>query len=103
MRTQLYLTPKDRGRKLSLEEFETADAQEGFHYDLIRGRSEGTEEKDEVRNRDHYTSLLGKRDAGGRATCARAGGPNLLAARVGVWQTAPNPLECFRPARRRLP
>jgi Uma2 family endonuclease len=38
MRTQLYLTPKDAGRHLSLEEFEHADSQEGYRYELINGR-----------------------------------------------------------------
>lgn len=38
MRTQLYLTPKDQGRELSLEEFEHASGQEGYHYELIKGR-----------------------------------------------------------------
>ncbi len=40
MTTQLYLTPKDRGRALSLEEFEHADGQEGYHYELIDGKLE---------------------------------------------------------------
>jgi Uma2 family endonuclease len=38
MVTQLYLTPRDRGRALTLEEFETAASQEGFHYELIDGK-----------------------------------------------------------------
>jgi Uma2 family endonuclease len=38
--TRLYLTPADQGRRLSLEEFESADAQEGYRYELIRGRLE---------------------------------------------------------------
>jgi hypothetical protein len=33
--TRLYLTPADHGRRLSLEEFESADAQAGFRYELI--------------------------------------------------------------------
>jgi Uma2 family endonuclease len=40
MRTQLYLTPRDRGRPLTLEEFEHADSREGFHYELIDGKLE---------------------------------------------------------------
>ncbi len=40
MRTQVYLTPKDQGRPLSLEEFEHAAGQEGFRYELIDGRVE---------------------------------------------------------------
>lgn len=40
MATQLYLTPKDQGRALSLEEFEHADSQEGYHYELIDGKLE---------------------------------------------------------------
>jgi len=40
MKTRLYLTPADQGRNLSLEEFETADSQEGYRYELIRGRLE---------------------------------------------------------------
>jgi Uma2 family endonuclease len=40
MTTQIYLTPKDRGRALSLEEFEHADGQEGYHYELIDGKLE---------------------------------------------------------------
>jgi Uma2 family endonuclease len=36
----LYLTPADHGRQLSLEEFVSADAQEGFRYEIIRGRLE---------------------------------------------------------------
>ncbi len=38
MRTQLYLTPRDRGRPLTREEFESADSREGYHYELIDGR-----------------------------------------------------------------
>jgi Uma2 family endonuclease len=34
------LTPKDKGRRLSLEEFESADAQEGYRYEIIYGRLE---------------------------------------------------------------
>jgi Uma2 family endonuclease len=40
VKTQLYLTPADHGRLLGLEEFESADAQEGCRYELIRGRLE---------------------------------------------------------------
>ena len=40
MTTQVYLTPKDQGRALSLEEFEHADGQEGYHYELIDGKLE---------------------------------------------------------------
>jgi Uma2 family endonuclease len=40
MRTQLYLTPKDQGRPLTLDEFEHADAREGYRYELIDGRLE---------------------------------------------------------------
>jgi len=38
MQTKLYLTPDDHRRPLTLEEFEHADAQEGYHYELIDGR-----------------------------------------------------------------
>jgi Uma2 family endonuclease len=40
MKTQLYLTPKDQGRALTLEEFEHAGSQEGYHYELIDGKLE---------------------------------------------------------------
>jgi Uma2 family endonuclease len=40
MTTQLYLTPADQGRRLSLEEFESARGQEGYHYELVNGRLE---------------------------------------------------------------
>lgn len=40
MKTQLYLTPEDQGRALTLEEFEHSDAQEGFRYELIDGKLE---------------------------------------------------------------
>jgi Uma2 family endonuclease len=40
VRTRLHLTPADQGRRLSLEEFESASAQEGYHYELIGGRLE---------------------------------------------------------------
>ena len=40
MKTRLYLTPADHGRPLNREEFESADAQEGFRYEPIRGRLE---------------------------------------------------------------
>jgi Uma2 family endonuclease len=39
-RPRLYLTPADHGRPLSLEEFQTADDQEGYRYELIRGMLE---------------------------------------------------------------
>jgi Uma2 family endonuclease len=42
MKPQLHLTPADHGRPLSLDEFESADAQEGFRYELIRGRLEAS-------------------------------------------------------------
>ena len=38
MRTRLYLTPADHGRALSWDEFESADAQEGYRYEMIEGR-----------------------------------------------------------------
>lgn len=40
MTTQLYLTPRDQGRPLSLEEFESASGQEGYQYELIEGKLE---------------------------------------------------------------
>ena len=40
MTTHMYLTPKDQGRALSREEFEHADSQEGYHYELIDGKLE---------------------------------------------------------------
>jgi Uma2 family endonuclease len=40
MKTQVYLTPKDHGRPLSLEEFQHAGSQEGYHYELIDGKLE---------------------------------------------------------------
>jgi Uma2 family endonuclease len=40
MHTQPYLTPKDHGRRLTLEEFQRAGAREGFRYELIDGRVE---------------------------------------------------------------
>jgi Uma2 family endonuclease len=46
MPTQLYLSPADRGRALTLEEFEQADALEGFRYELIDGRLEVSPEPD---------------------------------------------------------
>jgi Uma2 family endonuclease len=39
-KTQLYLTPADQGKRLSLAEFESADSQEGYRYELIHGRLE---------------------------------------------------------------
>lgn len=40
MKTQLYLTPADQGRPLTYEEFEHADGQEGYWYELIHGKLE---------------------------------------------------------------
>jgi Uma2 family endonuclease len=40
MTTQLYLTPQDEGRPMSLEEFQAASGQEGYHYELIEGKLE---------------------------------------------------------------
>src|SRR5262245_13886190 len=40
MTTQMYLTPADRGRALTREEFENAHAQEGYQYELIEGKLE---------------------------------------------------------------
>jgi Uma2 family endonuclease len=37
---RLYLTPSDHGRRLTLEEFETSDTQEGYRYRPISGRLE---------------------------------------------------------------
>jgi Uma2 family endonuclease len=38
MTTQLYLTPRDQGRTLTLEEFLSAGSQEGYRYELIDGK-----------------------------------------------------------------
>jgi Uma2 family endonuclease len=38
--TSIYLTPADQGRRLTLEEFESADGLEGYRYELIDGRVE---------------------------------------------------------------
>ena len=38
MTTLLKLGPADHGRPLTLEEFLTASGQEGYHYELIRGK-----------------------------------------------------------------
>jgi Uma2 family endonuclease len=38
--TRLYLTPRDRGRPLTAEEFQTAQSREGFRYELIDGKLE---------------------------------------------------------------
>lgn len=40
MARQLYLTPQNQGRALTLEEFEHARGQEGYHYELIEGKLE---------------------------------------------------------------
>jgi Uma2 family endonuclease len=40
MTTHLYLTPKDEGRKLSLQEFMASDSREGYLYELINGKLE---------------------------------------------------------------
>lgn len=40
MKKNLYLTPRDRGRKLSLAEFMASDSQEGYLYELIDGKLE---------------------------------------------------------------
>jgi Uma2 family endonuclease len=37
MTTALKISPADNGRRLSLAEFENADAKEGFRYELARG------------------------------------------------------------------
>jgi Uma2 family endonuclease len=38
MTIQLYLTPQDQGRALSLEQFKHASGQEGYQYELIEGK-----------------------------------------------------------------
>jgi Uma2 family endonuclease len=35
---RLYLTPADHGQRLTREQFESANAQEGYRYELIHGR-----------------------------------------------------------------
>src|SRR5262249_4520353 len=40
MKTQLYLTPRDHGRRRTLVEFESADSLDGFRYELIGGNLE---------------------------------------------------------------
>jgi Uma2 family endonuclease len=40
MTTQLYLTPADHGRALTLEDFLSAASQEGHRYEIIHGRLE---------------------------------------------------------------
>jgi Uma2 family endonuclease len=39
-RPRLYLTPDDHGRPLTIEDLTSADAREGYRYELIRGRLE---------------------------------------------------------------
>ena len=64
MKTQLYLTPKDQGRALSLEEFERADSLEGYLYELIDGKLEVSPLPDmpheELRDwlRDHLNNYI---------------------------------------------
>src|SRR5262245_46873134 len=38
MKTLLRLGPADHGRPITLEEFEHASGEEGYNYELIRGR-----------------------------------------------------------------
>ena len=38
MQTRLYLTHEDHGRALSWDEFASADAQEGYRYEMIEGK-----------------------------------------------------------------
>jgi Uma2 family endonuclease len=38
MQTKIYLTPADHGRALSWDEFESADAEAGFRYEMIEGK-----------------------------------------------------------------
>ena len=38
MQTKIYLTPADHGRALSWDEFESADAEEGYRYEMIEGK-----------------------------------------------------------------
>jgi Uma2 family endonuclease len=40
MPTQLFLSPRDQGRPLTLEEFEAAGGREGYSYELIDGKLE---------------------------------------------------------------
>ena len=40
MQTRLYLTRADHGRQLTWEEYASADAEEGYRYELIEGRIE---------------------------------------------------------------
>jgi Uma2 family endonuclease len=35
---RLYLTERDDGKRLSLEEFESAECKEGYRYEIIKGR-----------------------------------------------------------------
>jgi Uma2 family endonuclease len=36
--TRLKLTPKDHGREIDPDEFDAADGEEGYHYEIIDGR-----------------------------------------------------------------
>jgi Uma2 family endonuclease len=38
MKTALYLTPRDHGRRLTIDELESAQGQEGYRYELIGGK-----------------------------------------------------------------
>ena len=38
MSTVLKIGPEDHGRPMTLEEFQSGDYQEGFHYEIIAGR-----------------------------------------------------------------
>jgi Uma2 family endonuclease len=46
MQTQLYLTPADQGRELTMEEFDRAGALKGYRYELIDGKLEVSPEPD---------------------------------------------------------
>jgi len=36
-KTIVHLSPKDDGRQMSLDDFDEAEVQEGYHYELSRG------------------------------------------------------------------
>jgi Uma2 family endonuclease len=38
MRTKVYLTPADHGRPMPWDEFDRADSQEGYRYEMIEGK-----------------------------------------------------------------
>jgi hypothetical protein len=55
----IFIGPADHGRKMTLEEFMEAEVEEGYRYELARGRRTASKKHDPARIGDRRLGTLG--------------------------------------------